>query len=303
MTPQEEIGEIIKKKEIYNFFKETIFDGYLDNSNGHTKEMELLLKKVFDYIEQRTSQGTDISRVVRTLSDEIFKTNDPDFWFTRLYSTFKKEIKPVGIINSYKNFIKGNKILNVGCGDGIYSKFFVEQGYDVSMTDVIDFRDASTYKIPFRQMKNTKVIPFDDKCVGTTIILSVLHHINAEDIETILKEAKRVSKKRVIVEEESFGIQENKNEFAAKIDSDKRLKEFIAKPIEEQIQYMKLLDYFSNVVIMRVPNMNFPFGYKTINEWRKLFSELGFLTVETILIGFGRFHRTGRVAFILDVKE
>jgi len=73
-------------------------------------------------------------------------------------------------------------------------------------------------------------------------------------------------------------------------------------PIEEQIQYMKLLDYFSNVVVMRVPDMNFPFGYKTINQWRELFLKIGFTSVETVLIGFGRFHRTGRVAFILDVK-
>jgi 2-polyprenyl-3-methyl-5-hydroxy-6-metoxy-1,4-benzoquinol methylase len=303
LTPQEQINKVLRNKPIYNFFKKTITDGYLDNANGHKSEMERLLKEAFSYIEKSIDEGTDINEVIKTLSDEIFKTNDSNFWFTNLYSTFKKEIKPIGILNLYEEYLVGKKILNVGCGDGIYSKFFAEHGYEVSMTDVMDFRDKSTYTIPFRQMTIPRIIPYEDKSVDTTVILSVLHHANVEDVEHILREAKRVSKKRIIVEEESFGIQENESEFEEKIESDKRLKEFIAKSDDEQIQYMKLLDYFSNVVIMRVPDMNFPFGYKTINQWRQLFSKAGFKTVKTILIGFGRFHRTGRVAFILDVSN
>ena len=292
-----ELDEIIRDQKVWGFFKKSISDGYAANAGDHIIAMNKLLDRAFDYVETSIKNGAKSGEIFKGLNEDIFRSGDKNFWFTKLYSNFKRNVKPNGVLNLYGGHLHGPRVLNIGCGDGIYSRILFDRGYKVTMADVIDFRDPSARDLPFQLMTQAD-LPFPDLFADTTLVMSVLHHVDPGEVIPLLQEVRRVSQ-RVIVEEESYGIKENLNEFKQQIESDPRLREFIEMPVADQIKYMKLLDYFSNVVIMNISGMNFPFGYRTINEWRKIFASVDFEVEKTILIGFGRFHRTGRVAFIL----
>src|SRR3989344_9093573 len=92
---------------------------------------------------------------------------------------------------------KGSKILDLGCGHGIPSLAIKEHfkadllGVDVSDQRITDF--------PFRLMDG-KTLPFPSNSFDVVFITHVLHHTN--NYLDLLKEAKRVSKKTIIIYED-----------------------------------------------------------------------------------------------------
>lgn len=96
---------------------------------------------------------------------------------------------------------KGEKILDLGCGSGIFAQKMREiVGADVLGIDIVDKR---ILKIPF-QIYDGRKIPFLDNYFDWVIISFVLHH--TQDPVEILKEAKRVGKKIIIFEDMAEGI-------------------------------------------------------------------------------------------------
>lgn len=92
---------------------------------------------------------------------------------------------------------KGSKILDLGCGSAIVGKAFKEH-FQAEVIGV-DIRDLRTNKLPFMEFDGRK-LPFPDNCFDTVLINYVLHH--AGDPEILLREAKRVSRDKIIVQED-----------------------------------------------------------------------------------------------------
>jgi ubiquinone/menaquinone biosynthesis C-methylase UbiE len=101
-----------------------------------------------------------------------------------------------------KPFIKKReKILDVGCGSGIFAKKLEEKlGVEIFGIDVFDGRICD---IPFLIFDGKK-IPFPDNFFDSVLLSFVLHHCE-NDFE-ILKEAKRVAKKIFIFEDLPEGV-------------------------------------------------------------------------------------------------
>lgn len=97
-----------------------------------------------------------------------------------------------------KGYIKsGSKILDLGCGSGLAGKEFQDFfKADLSGIDVVDIR---VEKIPFRIFDGVN-IPFPDNHFDCVLIAYVLHH--AKEPASLLKEARRVAKNRIIVYED-----------------------------------------------------------------------------------------------------
>jgi ubiquinone/menaquinone biosynthesis C-methylase UbiE len=92
---------------------------------------------------------------------------------------------------------KGSKILDLGCGSGIVGSKF-QEFFEASVTG-IDIQDRRIKKIPF-QIFDGLHIPFLDNSFDIVLISYVLHH--AKDSETLLREAKRVSRGKIIIYED-----------------------------------------------------------------------------------------------------
>lgn len=100
---------------------------------------------------------------------------------------------------------KGEKVLDIACGDGLLLGALAQKGVCVSGVDISEEGvkkcrakglDASVVDIA------TEPLPFKDNTFDAVIMLDVLEHLYAP--EELLKEALRVSKKHIILSVPNF---------------------------------------------------------------------------------------------------
>lgn len=131
-----------------------------------------------------------------------------------------------------------DRILDIGSGTGHTCRNLLERGYDVSPLDV---RDLSLFDDVTPTLYDGKKIPFNDDSFDVALILTVLHHTYNPVV--IIEEAKRVSKKIIIIED----VYSN----------------FVSK-------YLTFFfDSIGNMDIVHHPHSN-----KTDEQWRNLFALL-----------------------------
>lgn len=89
-----------------------------------------------------------------------------------------------------------DNILDIGSGNGLVSFLLREKGFNTTPIDIhYGNYDASVKPILY----DGKKLPFADKTFDTGMILTVLHHV--EDPDSMLKEAARVCKHLIIMED------------------------------------------------------------------------------------------------------
>ncbi len=101
--------------------------------------------------------------------------------------------------NDFKNYIsEKDKVLDLGCGSGIVAKQ-IEKTFKskVEGIDIIDMRVVDI-SLKIYNGRDLSFIPDDE--FDVVLISYVLHH--TEDPEGILKQAKRIAKKYVIIYED-----------------------------------------------------------------------------------------------------
>ncbi len=114
----------------------------------------------------------------------------------RMYLARARQIVPKIVPALHKK----DHILDIGCGTGMITKVLKnEHGFDITLTDVDYNQMCDEYPVI---IYDGKKLPFKNKRFSTSLILTVLHH--AKDSDTVLDEAIRVTKNRIIVMEDIF---------------------------------------------------------------------------------------------------
>ena len=216
-----------------NFFKRHIFWFYVNRTI--TKG----LKKGMPLIEVEEILRKFIRNRVDTEKDK------KDLAFNRAQRSFEL----------VKDYIVGEKILDLGAGDGLLAFKIKEQlEKEVLLVDIVDYNYTD---LPLILYDPEGKIPLADKKVDTTILYTVLHH--ASDPEHLLKEATRITKERFVI-----------------------IEAYIEK---EDIQMTNsFFDWFYNRVIGD-EDINVPLNFLRVKGWEKLLKSHGFDIIETIYLG------------------
>ena len=103
----------------------------------------------------------------------------------------------------------GERVLDLGCGLGGYSKVLSERGLDVTALDVIPEYVERARQLGVRaELYDGERIALADGSVDTVFLLEVIEHL--EDPSALLREARRVARRNVLISTpnctQSFGI-------------------------------------------------------------------------------------------------
>lgn len=136
----------------------------------------------------------------------------------------------------------GETIIDIGAGSCNIAEVLQEKGWNVTALDVKNMSFVDSVKPIIYDPKVGKM-PFTDKQFDVALILTVLHH--TKDPLKVLKEAKRIAKKVIVIEDIYKGC------------------------CHKHLTYF--LDSLLNLEFFGHPHTN-----KTDKVWQKLFKNLGF---------------------------
>ena len=296
------VNRLLSNSVVVDFVKKLKFRVYRQCTKKQQNEIKMIYEKAFDLLVKNRNRPARFNETVDYIVHNLFRKGDTDFWFHKFRDFYSENVKGALEFKTIKKYIKGGTILDVGSGGGYLALKCSQEGYTVLTTDLLDHRADATKHLPFRIMTDPSIIPYPDNAADTALIFFALHHIDSSNLRRILKELKRVSS-RVIVREDVYGIPSDNPEFKTVIEDDDLLQEFMSLPEEDQLGVLILRDFTDNALSAGIPEMNFPFQFKTIPEWNTVFPENGFNVVKTILLGFKRGRNwTGicHALFILD---
>ena len=154
-----------------------------------------------------------------------------------------------------KDYIRGEKILDLGAGDGFLALEIKKQlDKEVLLVDIVDYNYTD---LPLILYNPEGKLPLADDEVDTTILYTVLHH--SSDPKHLLEEAMRVTKQRLVIKEAYIEIDDNRmtNSF---------------------------IDWFYNRVIGD-EDINVPLNFLKVEGWEKLLKSHGFDVIETKYVG------------------
>jgi SAM-dependent methyltransferase len=197
--------------------------------------------------------------------------------------------------------IRGQRVLDYGCGSGYLSARLDRAGFQVFTTDVLDYRYLEARHLPFIQMQSPTEIGYPDDSIDTAIIQAVLHHIDIADLGPVLQRLTKVTQ-HLLIKEDSYGLSVDLPGLDEKKAEQPLLDYFVSLPLPIQFQVLVLIDYYANAVAQGIPEMHMPFEFRTPDEWHQVLAEHGFSVERTILAGFepGRMHQSCHIWLVCE---
>lgn len=235
-----------------HYWKEirSLFLSAMKNANLNLFKRRLFWFYVNRTITEGVKKGKPLIEIEGTLRKFIRKRVDSD--------KDQKALEVKGAKRSLeviKDYIVGEKILDLGAGNGLLALEIKNQlNKEVILVDILDYNFTD---LPLILYNPEETIPLADMEVDTTILYTVLHH--ASDPKHVLKEATRLTQSRLVIME---GYIE-----------------------EDDIRVTNcFFDWFYNRVIGD-ENINVPLNFLRVNEWKQLLKLYGFEIIEVNYVG------------------
>ncbi len=302
IVKKESFRILVNHSSAFAFAKTVLTESYSECVPGYENEMYQLMDQAFNRLASAKDDEEQFNGALSYLVKSLFRKDEPQFWFNQIYNRYKREFKPQRRYSNLQPWLVGKKVFDLGCGDGLTSAVLSQNGYQVYLTDVLDYRAPEARHFPFVRMHNPRAIPFPNEKFDTGIVLAVLHHMQEEDLLPVLSNL-HSSCGRLIIEEDSYLVPDSvKPELDQILLRDEHLREYMKLATEDQLRYLMFVDFFANAITQGILEMGMPFNFRTVEEWQQLFEQQGFQVVETRLLGFqeGFFNRSCHIWFILD---
>ncbi|MBN1310867.1 MAG: class I SAM-dependent methyltransferase [Anaerolineae bacterium] len=228
----------------------SLFLSAMENADLNFLKRHIFWLYVNRAITQGAKNGIPLTEVEKTLRDFLRKrdVNEED-QKTKMLMGARRSFEQI------KDYIVGERILDLGSGNGLLAREIKEQlDKEVILVDVLDYNDTD---LPLILYSPEGKVPLADEEVETTLLYTVLHH--ASDPEHLLEEATRITKKRLVIME--------------------------AYVEEDDIRMANaFFDWFYNRVIGG-EDINVPLNFLKVGEWEEILSSYGFDVVKTVYVG------------------
>lgn len=287
-----------------SFVKESLLKSYLYFFPLNEKEVRQKLNKAFSMLIEvgKKEDSNRLSVVIKKIHKEIFFNKNNDYWFSLLYRNYKMATRSKVDFDIISPYLKGS-ILDFGSNGGYYALELIRNGYKVQTTDILDCRDKSAKHIPFVQMNKPNEVPFPKNSFDTTIVKTVFHHIEDNDLIDVLKSLHSISR-RLIIKEDIYGVSEDNFLQNGILDTDLTLQKYVEMGSSNQFDALVLVDFFGNIIAHGIDHMSLPFNFKTLEEWKILLSSVGYKINKIQWYGFDKtkLHQNLQAWIICDRK-
>ena len=165
----------------------------------------------------------------------------------KIHAKYLKKIRYPAITKALKPYLNGHsKILDVGCASGKLTKHLFADSYaEITGIDVVIPKETHINVVKYDGQK----FPFVDDSFDLVLMIDILHHDH--NIENIINEAKRVSRKGILIKDHYW---EQKYDF----------------------WILSLYDYLGNKPF----GIPLAYNFQTIESWKKILNSLELNIVE-----------------------
>jgi SAM-dependent methyltransferase len=244
----------------------------------------------------------------------------PSIWFREFdeaYEQYKHRRKLKVKFNQLKPFLRKGAYADIGCGGGdlvAYLKKHYRGFTSFTGIDVMDWRSRAIRKeIDFRFFDFSNPVGTLPEKFDFTTCMAVLHHVGKEDRSLIrflgnIRDSLNVSG-RLLVEEDVILPEaeiDTSESYCSQVEQLKQEQplfgEYTRLSGPDQEAALILIDLLANSLTVGVPEMHFPFGFRSIHRWTNLFKESGFEVEKVQINGFvrGTFNRSSHVLYLLQ---
>jgi SAM-dependent methyltransferase len=298
------VADALRNPAVVEFVSATVKAGYrefFDAANGRVCTM---VDGAFEKLAHSQQDGVNTRQLVHVTSELLertFRKADPLFWFNQVYHHYKTQTKPETDFQQLQKLLPGQRVLDYGCGSGYFAARLAKGGYKVFTADVLDYRYEEARCLPFVQMASATDIPYTDDSMDVALVQAVLHHINPSDLSLVLRRLGKIAK-YALIKEDTYGLPDHLEGLTETLKTQPLLRTFVATPLAVQYQVLVLIDFFSNAIAQGLPEMNMPFEFKTVTEWREVLLSNGFMVNKTVLAGFepGRMHMSCHIWLLCE---
>ncbi len=118
---------------------------------------------------------------------------EDEYWKANINKNLEEDLW----INDYKDYLKGNICLDLGCGIGQYSKWFIENGYKVISSDIsqLALDKVKEFNENVVRLDMREKLPFEDNMFDIVFANLSIHYFSDLITKSLMNEIKRILKK------------------------------------------------------------------------------------------------------------
>lgn len=266
------------------------------------------LRNLFEYLGFRDSQlSVILQQTLSSFEDKALKSNsrqrgeDIEYDLSdRLLEFYdkigfrekrKKRVQGraeamFGLITPY--LAEGETVLDVGTGNCSIALGLHNADYIVHAMDITDNRSAEAKKkeaegLKFTPHRADELLRYPSGSYDSVLAIATLHH--CDDPIRLLNELAKVSRKRLIIYESTFGISKDDMSPEVTAANPQLYADYFGLTREQQKMYGTFLDWFLNKIEFR-NDAHVPCNFTSPDRWEEIFRERGLSVQAKKILGF-----------------